>query len=267
MSHIIRGRLDRETAPADAAEKYDEILEEYRPILDNPVFDKFTERWDGERPAYIELEVRLDVRDDPDRLVRDLEDIFDGAEWLVIHTRADDSETDVEEFRDDPAYYDPNLDNGLRAPVVIDRTARFEIEIDQVYAVIAGDEVETGGETLEIDRPESGRERNSLYLSSDGTISRNDGFRIADVEVHAGKIVSIEPRAFTLPSGEFGDPDVVRGDPPEPFVDDSENFPPEPSNEERLRKLEASTGTGRDPSRGISQRLDDLEDRVEALED
>lgn len=60
MSHIIRGRLDGETAPADAAEKYEDVLEAYRPILDDVDFDEIPARWDGEVPAYVEFSARFD---------------------------------------------------------------------------------------------------------------------------------------------------------------------------------------------------------------
>lgn len=70
-----------------------------------------------------------------------------------------------------------------------------------------------------------------MYVSTDGSIETSGDLRISTTDIHPGKIVEIEPMVFELATSEFGDPVFVEGDPPAPFVDDSEEFPPEPPNQ------------------------------------
>lgn len=264
MSHKIRGRLDPEDAPDDKQTRFEDWVAEFDTVLDDDGYREIEARDDGTRPAYDEFVARFDIRESVDEIVETLtEAYFPDVEYFVVHTRQDDAE--LEAKADDPDYYDPALETGLRTQPRIQRSWRFTLEYDSLYILVDGEEISIEGDYLDIEPPESGRDEVGVFASADGEVGFDGDVEIARLDVHPGKIVSIDTADFSLPTSEW-EQQMVRGDPPDYLANESVGFPDPVPLGDRVRDLEAATGKGGPGERGIAQRIDDIEDRLEDLE-
>lgn len=269
MAHDIRFRLDPTAAPSDAAERVETWRSQFRPILPDRGTDYRTvdARGDGTRPAYAECRQLFDCRDDRAAILADLtETAFPDASWFVVHARRNDAELADSDYADDPDYYPPGQTNGLRAPVTMHRSGRFGVDYDAIHYLIDGTRHTVSAGTYRFDPPERDPEAVDLYADADETLGTGGSVHVATVTVHPGKIVDIDTASVPQTTEEWGAPDLTRGEPPTPLVDDSDSFPdPVPVND-RIAQLEAAAGVRGPGQGGIAHRIDDLESRVETLE-
>lgn len=238
MSHLIRTRLDPASAPSDKQDRFQNWLDSYQTVGTDSGYTEHAARKDDTMPAYDEFTGRFSVHEDVTTILTDLLDNrFPDVSWAVVHTRRDDAE--ASDYDADETYYDPELDNGVRSTPTFDRTGRFDLEYENIYAVVGGSEVTASAGTLSFDQPDD-RATHDVFINSDGSLTLDAGdVQVATVEVHPGRIVDVTPAQFGLQSTDW-DVHTTRGSPPSYFVDTSEPFPDRLEQDEVVRQFISS---------------------------
>jgi hypothetical protein len=237
MSHLIRARLDPSGAPSDKTTRFEEWLAAFETVGTDSGYTENPARPDGTAVAYDELVGRFAVGEDPDAVVDDLlNNRFPDASWLVVHTRQDDAE--AEDLDSDETYYDPAMIDGVRSTPQFrlpDGGGLFSRDHGEVHAVVGGEEATAAAGTITVEQPDSPTTY-EVRAAADGSLSVDgSGVLVATVECDPGRIRSVEPEAFSLPSTEFTQ-DTVRGSPPAYIADESEPFPDRLSRTEVVRE-------------------------------
>jgi hypothetical protein len=233
MAHHIRAYLDPADAPTDAQTRFDAWQADHRTVTTGR-YDDVPTRPDGTRVGYIELNAYFDVRDDPTAIISDFTDNhFPSVSWLVVQHRETAAEGDAE--RQDTAYYDADMTNGLRAPVTVSAN-QHTLEYGDVAAVVGGSEVSAAAGSLTIDPPADSPRADTLTIESDGSVVlHGDGATVATLETHPGKIVSVDAAEFTVPTSAWSTK-VTRGTPPTYLSDPAEPMPDPLTNTEVVRE-------------------------------
>jgi len=226
MSHLIRARLDPSGAPSNKTTRFEEWLAAFETVGTDSGYTENPARPDGTAVAYDELVGRFAVDEDPDAVVGDLlNNRFPDASWLVVHTRQDDAEAG--DLDPDETYYDPAMADGVRSTPSFrlpDGGGLFSRDHGKVHAVVSGEEVTAAAGTVEVEQPDSPTTY-KLRVAADGSLSvGGSGALVATIECDPGRIRSVEPEPFSLPTTEFVQ-DTVRGSPPPYIEDESEPFP------------------------------------------
>jgi hypothetical protein len=227
MSYLVRARLDPNTVSGDKQQKFDDWVAEHDDVLDDSEYRSISKRQDGTMEAYDELTGRFSVNSDVNAIVSSLVgDYYTDCDWLVVHTRKEDSEASETTYIQDSTYYEPGMSNGLRSDVTVDKTDSYTVSYDSVEAVVGGSEVSSASGQITVDEPDDEAKIVNLTVESDGSVVVDgSGYSFATVEVHPAKIVSIETEEFALESTDWGDAVEVRGSPSDYLVDESIDFP------------------------------------------
>jgi len=233
MSHIIRARADPTGVPSDSQTRFEAWTSDHDFILNDADYRDIPPRDDGTMVGYVEMTARLAEGADAQTAVDDLtNNHLPDASWLVVHTRRDDAEADEPAYRDDPAYYDGGMTDGLRSAVTVNAD-QHTVEYDAIEAVVGGAQVSTPAGSVAVDPPASGTRADELTINDSGTVALNEpGVTIASWETHPGKIPreTVETAAFELPTSEFSQA-FIRGSPPDYLADETVAFPdPLPSD-------------------------------------
>lgn len=227
MAYEIHFLIDGESAPTDAATRFDDWYQNHTFVLPDreQQYTHHDAREDGTLQAYGEARVYLSLQADQQAAIDALAAQYPDADWLAINTRRTDTELGIDPWQSDPAYYDPAVSDGLRAsisPEFVNHTlSHGEIEYvfeDDTHSIPAGEYV--------FDEPsiETGPYTQTLYADDTGSVTERDGTEIATVEVHPGRIVDID--AATQPRSETDWTTAVsRGSPPTHFADETADLP------------------------------------------
>lgn len=233
MAHHIRVRFNPTDAPTDAQTRFDSWQTDHHTVTAGS-YENVPPRPDGTRVGHVELNAYFDVRDDPQAIISDLTDNhLPSVSWLVVQHRETFAEGDAK--RQDTAYYDPGMTNGLRAPVVVSADQHI-VEYGNVAAVVGGTEVSAPSGTLTVDPPADSPRADTLTIESDGSVVLNgDGAVVATLETHPGKIVSVDAAEFSVPTSDWTT-ELTRGTPPTYLSDPTEPMPDPLTNTEVVRE-------------------------------
>ena len=227
MSHQIRVRLDPSDAPSNGKDKFKSWTSEFTTVAGDSYYNKNQARQDGTLEAYHEFAATFSIQEDIDTITSVLlNDYFPNAEWLVVHEIKTDSEANFVE--DDKTYYSNELQNGLRATPRFSRDGLFSLSYKDIHVVSDGSEISSKSGTIEFDKPKS-KTTHTVYAGSDGEVNIDTGVPVAEVEVHPGKIVSVDVYEFELETTDWSI-HTVRGNSPSYFENPGESFP-EPSDQ------------------------------------
>jgi hypothetical protein len=214
MTHVIRTRLDTSTAPSDAADRAATAVDNYRAILPDSHRDYQTVTDITDDPLYDAFRARFDIRADVSAIVEDIVAAFDSdVEWLRVETRQDDREWSVAEYRDDPAYYDPDRREGHRTPPTLAREGLFEVGVGEAEYLVSGTEYSATGTTLRPDAPTDTKRTDTVVATTNGTIAHRtatapsetaaDEVVVGELEVHPGKVLVISTADVDVPTTDW----------------------------------------------------------------
>jgi len=267
MAHQIRVRLNPADVPTDAQTRFDNLQADHRTVTTGS-YESMSPRPDGTRVGYVELNAYFDVREDVRTIIDDLtNNHFPNVAWLVVQHRETPAEGDAE--RQDPTYYDPDMTSGLCAPVSVSAD-QHTLSYGDVAAVVGGSEVSATAGTLTVKPPADSPRADTLTIESDGSVVLNgDGAAVATLETHPGKIVSVEPADFSIPTSDWAT-EVTRGTPPTYLADPAEPMPdPLPTTEVIREHISDETAdalrTARDAG-DVQTQLDHILDVLDVID-
>lgn len=229
MAHEIHAVLDAEGAPADGETRYEEWYANHSFVLTDreQTYTIHEPRADGTLQGYHEFRVFLSVQSDLAAAVSDLETGFPDASWMVVNTRRVDDELAQEPWASDETYHAPGLSDGLRAVVAAEFNGHT-LSHDGIHYTAGGTDYDVAAGDYTFDEPDDSVTK-TLYADETG-LNLNGGVEVATVEVHPGRIVSIE-EASQPTTTDAWTTDVERGTPPTHFANETESYPaPKPSD-------------------------------------
>lgn len=194
-----------------------------------------TKRW---TPEQYRTRIYAEDTDDKDAVVNSIESELADAEWARVDYRHTNSEYDDAKYRDDAEYYHDVHE--LRTPPTIEWLDGYEVAVDWW----AGEDTET------LSAPTGYSETHAI---------ERDG-------VELGRVTVKEPLERIPRSGiDVRDyPDATDGDATVVSIGDEPETEP---TAKRIQQLERATGKDGQGQRGIAARIDDIEDRIDELEE
>lgn len=240
MAYEIHTLIDADGAPTDAQTKYSWWRGHFDFVLSNreTSYTINEPRPDGTLQGYHEFRVFLSLKEDLQEVINALESEFSDASWMVIHSRRIDDELQQDPWKSDKQYYNRAVENGLRSPVDLGFTSHT-LNHEEINYLINGSEQSIPTGEYQFDVPDN-KDSTTLYADKDGKLNQTNGVKIADIEVHPGRIVNIDPAEQPYKSSDWST-EFTRGSPPKHFADKGVNFPdPLPSDYLDINEIDES---------------------------
>lgn len=206
-------------------------------------------------PGRYEQTLRVVDTEDKEGVVALIKDELDGMDWTRVDYRYSAQEYNDEEYAEDGDYY--HKSHELRTPPTIEFVEDYTVEVTADW-VIEGAE---HSDELEITLP-SDFEGYTVEYEVVGT---NDGIAVDGSGVALGTVTLKEP-IDRVPQSGIRVVDYPDGEPETGIVYEHGDRPEPQSTIQRLRSLETATKETGPESRGVAQRIDELEDRIKELE-
>ena len=187
----------------------------------------------SDTPAHVRGRVVASDQADKQALIDALDGVLDSAAWGVVKYRRSAREYRRETYRDDPDYYPPECDHGLRTPATVSRDGLFAVSIDETEARVGGENATAAAETITLSPTTDARRRDRLVVSDDGLTqihgeesidptapdTPTDAAAVATLEIHPGKVVVIETESICTPETTPWEVVAQHGDVPAAFTE------------------------------------------------
>lgn len=184
-------------------------------------------------PSHVRASVVASDQENRQALIDALSGVVDGLGWGLVKYRRRDIEYSREKYSNNPDYYPPECDRGLRAPVVVSREGLFTVSIDNVAARVGGEDVPSTSETFDITPTADTRRRDRLVVGGGGITHiagdessdpvapdvPTDTAPVATLEVHPGKLTVIETEKICTPETTSQEIIAQHGDVPSHFTE------------------------------------------------
>lgn len=189
-------------------------------------------------------------------VIAELKAQLTGADWTTVEYRHALAEYREPEYCDDETYYHPV--HGLRTPVSIEWLEGFTVAVEAAYVL--------DGTEYSIDTEATIAPAEDAFSRTDTLVGTAEGLEHNGAGVPLGRVTVKEP-IDRIPRSGITVEDYPNGrDEAETVLEIGEEPESQPLRE-RIYALESATGAAGDSKRGIAHRIDDLDDRISALED
>lgn len=127
------------------------------------------------KSAHIYARYYISDRFDPAPVLSSVESVVTNADWAQIEGRHVWTEYSDDSYLNDETYYPYEMQNGFRAPPVIEYIRGFEGNVTEAHFMINGNEFSVTDEKISLARPTEYIRQDAIVAELDGSISVIEG--------------------------------------------------------------------------------------------